>query len=202
MRVCITGAQSKIAFEFCGILSRRHVAVEHIEKVPISLGGEVPLDCDLYLLCHGLLRDRKMQDQSEAERRQGWHMNLESHSRIIDRLVRENDRARICVIGSESAYRGSFDDTYAAAKMLLHDYCKRKVLRTPGQQLVVISPGVISDCGMTTRRKDLDRLEARRRAHPMQRFLTAREVAEMAATLLLDQPYISSTVIRMHGGER
>lgn len=53
---------------------------------------------------------------------------------------------------------------------------------------------------MTTRRQDLRNLARRREAHPLGRFLKAREVAQMAHFLLYLAPYVSGTVVRMHGG--
>ena len=92
-----------------------------------------------------------------------------------------------------------YDDVYAISKMLIHSYVENKELK-PMQQIVAISPGIIEDAGMTTRRKDLKTLAFRKAQHPMRRFLRAREVAELAHHLLYHQPYIRNTVIRMHGG--
>ena len=124
-----------------------------------------------------------------------------SGSILNNRILATNSAARICVIGSESGYRGSYDGTYAEAKAVLHHYIEATCLR-PGQQLVGISPGIIADAGMTTRRMDTENLARRLEEHPKRRFLVAREVARMAQTLLYDQPYISGTIIRMHGGAK
>jgi NAD(P)-dependent dehydrogenase (short-subunit alcohol dehydrogenase family) len=168
-------------------------------EASISDRREFPLDADHYLFCQGLLRPKRMQDQTEAERAEGFEANLDSIKRACDAILAVNDSARICIIGSESAYLGSYDDVYAISKMLLHSYVERKEL-TPLQQIVAISPGIIEDCGMTTRRTDQNTLAFRKAQHPMRRFLRAREVAQLAHHLLFYQPYIRNTVIRMNGG--
>ena len=196
MTVCITGWRSKIAEEFRALMpaGERPVWGRPCE-------AEFPV-ADRYLFCHGLLRPKQMHDQTTKERDEGWMVNHISTACQCDRIIETNPKARICIIGSESAYRDSFDGTYAVAKRAVHLYVEGKALRSPGQQLVAISPSIIDDCGMTTRRLDHGNLRRRLAEHPMGRFLMAREVAQMAHTLLYHPPYISGTVIRMHGGLR
>jgi NAD(P)-dependent dehydrogenase (short-subunit alcohol dehydrogenase family) len=189
--IIITGWRSQIASEFRDMLGL--VDVRHGKP----LEPDFPLNADYYLFCQGLLRPKRMQDQTETERKLGFAVNLDSIKRACDAVLAVNDSARICIIGSESAYLGSYDDCYAISKMLIHSYVENKELK-PMQQIVAISPGIIEDAGMTTRRKDLKTL--RKAQHPMRRFLRAREVAELAHHLLYHQPYIRNTVIRMHGG--
>ena len=194
MSIGITGWRSKIAEEFRLILAPD---IQVCKETPCS--HDIDLTHSRYLFCQGLLRPKRMQDQTEAERTEGFEVNLDSIVRACDEVLAANENARICIIGSESAYKGSFDDVYAVSKMLVHSYVERKPLK-PGQQIVAISPGIIEDAGMTLRRKDKDKLDMRREAHPMGRFLMAREVAELAHHLLFHQPYLRNTVIRMHGG--
>ena len=191
MSVCITGWRSKIAEEFRSLLMEPAIWGKSCEPdFPVA---------DRYLFCHGLMRPKSMEDQTQDERDEGWLVNYISTVTLCDWIFNSQPNARVCVIGSESAYRDSFDGTYAVAKRSLHLYVEGRKLG-PGQQLGAISPGIIGDCGMTTRRHDTGNLDRRRNEHPMGRFLKAREVAEMAHHLLYHQSYISGTVIRMHGG--
>lgn len=155
---------------------------------------------DRFLFAHGLLVGKAPEDMTLAERMATMEVNYSWTAQAIDEIVATQDKARIVVIGSESAVHGSFDHAYADAKSLLHRYVERKRLRTPDQQLVAISPGIISDSGMTARRKDTQALTERVLAHPKRRFVTAAEVAELAYFLLYQAPYISGTVVHMHGG--
>ncbi len=196
MSICITGWRSKIDEEFRALLPGGEEAVWGKPAEP-----DFPV-ADRYLFCHGLMRAKSMEDQTQEARDEGWLINFISTATQCDWIISGNINARICVIGSESAWRDSFDGTYAVSKQAIHSYVEGKKLRSPGQQLVAISPGIIEDCGMTTRRRDLGNLARRRDAHPKGRFLMAKEVASLAITLLYHQPYISGTVIRMNGGDR
>jgi len=206
--IVVTGYTSKIAQEFEALKpfgSHTATMTDIRELMRLSYhrcrvpDDGFPLDAERYLFCQGLLRPKRMQDQTEEERAEGFEVNLDSIIRACDAVLAENPIARICIIGSESAYKSSFDDVYAICKMLIHSYVERKKL-APGQQIVAISPSIIEDAGMTLRRKDQDTLNFRRAMHPMGRFLQSREVAELAHHLLFRQPYIRNTVIRMNGG--
>lgn len=196
--IIITGWRSRIAEEFRACLPR-HSAFELARRAPHD---DVPTTADRYLFCHGLLRPKRSWEQSLNEVAEGYRANCTSITEACDRIIAANDHARICIIGSESAYRGSFDGVYAAAKADLHGYVEQVRLRTPEQQIVAISPCIVGDAGMTLRRDDVDNLERRRAEHPKGRFLRSREVANMAAFLLYDgSVFLSNTVIRMHGGQ-
>ncbi|CDX26697.1 hypothetical protein MPL3356_60502 [Mesorhizobium plurifarium] len=197
MTIVITGWRSAIAEEFRRLL-RSNEEIVHGKP----LDANFPLGAERYLFCQGLLRPKRIEDQTDEEIKEGIEVNYGSIVRACDLIFASNVLARVCVIGSESGYRGSFDENYASAKALLHSYVEGKKLTSQLQQLVAISPGIIGDCRMTTSRVDVENLERRRIAHPKRRFLTATEVAAMARTLLYFQPYVSGTVIRMHGGDR
>ena len=156
---------------------------------------------DRYLLCAGVLHSLHISDQSYEDQHMSLEVNLLDPVNLCEKIFARNSRARICVIGSESGFSWSYDGVYAAAKAALHRYVETRQLQ-PDQQLVCIAPGIIGDAGMTTRRKDKDRLVAREMAHPKRRFLMAHEVAAMAHHLLfVDEGYTSGVVIRMNGGE-
>jgi NAD(P)-dependent dehydrogenase (short-subunit alcohol dehydrogenase family) len=155
---------------------------------------------DRYLLCAGILRPLKLHEQTVAQITESMLVNLIRPMQLCDLILERNDKARICVIGSESGFSWSFDGTYAAAKAALHRYVETKKLK-PDQQLVCVAPSIIEDCAMTLRREDKENLERRRKAHPKQRFLKAVEIAKLIHFLLyVDQGYISNTVIRVNGG--
>ncbi len=197
MTVVITGWHSRIADEFRNLIDDDPALGAHCGDPGF------PLYAERYLFCQGLLRARAAEEQTDVEIAESVRVNYSSVQRTCNSILEVNDGARICIVGSESAYRGSFDGVYAASKALLHEYVEKTVLSSPDQQLVAISPGIISDAGMTLRRTDTTTLERRRREHPKQRFLTAKEVATMAYVLLyVDAGYTSGTVVRMHGGQK
>lgn len=190
--IVVRGASSKIARELNEIMPIQAVhRTEHI-----------PLNAERYLFCQGILRSKSGAEQTVEEKAESWRANYSITVRDCNLLIERNDRARICIIGSESAWRGSYDGTYADSKKAIHEYVVSKRLRTPAQQLVCIAPGVVGDAGMCTRRSDMDRLLARRLRHPKQRFLQAVEVARLIHYVLcVDKGYLSGVVIRMNGGE-
>jgi NAD(P)-dependent dehydrogenase (short-subunit alcohol dehydrogenase family) len=192
--IYVRGAQSAIAQELD--------AMCHV--VPVERGEQMPISGERYLFCAGLIRQKRMTDQTEAEIAETFVVNAVSVIRECDRLLSINPKARICVIGSESAFKGSFDGAYASAKAALHRYVETKRLPFPDQQLVCVAPTCIVDTGMNKQRNadGVKALEARRLEHPKQRWLQPIEVARMVHHLLcVDQGYTTNTVIRMNGGE-
>ena len=155
-----------------------------------------------YLFCQGLLRAKRLEEQTSDELDEGYAVNCRSIVEACQTILGENDRARICIIGSESGYRGSFDGAYAAAKRDLHAFIESVAVRGD-QQVVGISPSIVSDAGMTLRRADTDNLERRSSEHPKGRFLTSKEVADLAFFCLYGaSDYLTNHVIRLHGGLR
>lgn len=173
----------------------------HETVIQVKRGEHMPPDAVRYLFCQGLLTGKAYPDQTEQEIVDGYHVNYTWIANQCDRIFDANARARVCLIGSESGFAGSYDPVYAEAKRQLHLYTENKRLRTPDQQLVCIAPSIIADAGMTIRRKDVADLERRMEAHPKQRFLRADEVAGLIHHVLyIDQGYLSGVTIRMNGG--
>lgn len=155
-----------------------------------------------YVFAGGYLLGWSFKDQTWSQRARAWSDNYGEVVDACEKILDTNTAARIVIIGSDSGIKGSYDMAYAGAKAALHLYVETKRLAWPGQQLVCIAPGIISDAGMTTRREDIDRLKARAAKHPKGRFCSASEVARLAHFLLYqDGGYITGTTIRMNGGE-
>jgi NAD(P)-dependent dehydrogenase (short-subunit alcohol dehydrogenase family) len=162
--------------------------------------GQFPSDLDRYVLAAGVMYPRRLADQSFDETATSLAVNLTSVVRVCEHLLDANARARICLIGSES-FRGSYDTTYFVAKAGLNAYVERRRLCHPGQQLVIVSPTIIMDSGMTERRDDLDQVADRAQASPKHRFLYAAEVARLVHFVLWeDDGMLTNTVVSMNGG--
>ena len=71
---------------------------------------------DRYFFCQGLLRAKPADEQTEAEVAEGMAVNASQIIAACDAILAANERARICVMGSESGFSGYYDGTYAAAK--------------------------------------------------------------------------------------
>jgi NAD(P)-dependent dehydrogenase (short-subunit alcohol dehydrogenase family) len=193
--IAIRGAESKIAQE---LLHR----IPHDERrIVVLRGADMPLDADRYFFCQGLLRPKRIEEQSLDELTEGYAANAGQVISQCERILEHNESARVCVIGSETAYYGSYDGNYARAKRDLHTYIETRTLDRPEQQLVGISPNIIEDCGMTLRRADVGNVSQRRMAHPKGRFVFAAEIASLVHYLLyVDMGYLSGVMIRMNGG--
>lgn len=193
--IAIRGASSIIAQQLIAMLPDG----ERAEAIP--RGGSMPVSAERYFFCQGLLRSKSMADQTEDEIAESMTANYSETVFECDKILGANANARICVMGSESGYSGSFDGAYALAKEKLHRYVETKRLQYPRQQLVCVAPSIVSDASMTLRRLDRENLDRRRWAHPKKHYLLAAEVARMVHFLLyVDRGYTTGTVIRMHGG--
>ena len=189
--LAVTGLRSRIIEELIPLLPQGEQVVRIDEEPPVAWR---------YVLCAGTLNRKPLYDQSMTEITDSLHVNLVRPIQLCEAILRREGPARIVVIGSESGFAWSYDDTYAAAKAGLHRYVETRKLR-PDQQLVAIAPSIIADTNMTRSRKDTANLESRRLAHPKRRFLRAVEVARLIHFLLyVDEGYLSGQVIRINGG--
>lgn len=191
----INGNGSRIADEIRDMLDPDEGSMPlPTSRIPVSTGSR-------YLFCAGVLAGERIDEISAVGLADTWETNFALPAAAIETILKTDPLARIVVIGSESAITGSYDAAYAGAKAAMHRYVESRRVG-PYQQLVCVSPSIIGDAGMTTRREDTETLEARRLAHPKQRFCTAREVASLVKYLLYeDATYITGVTIRINGGE-
>lgn len=154
---------------------------ETVERIDADLSQadcffDIP-EADRFVLAAGVLIGKRMERQTASELLQTFTVNLIGTVRLCEVILDTNPRARIVVIGSESAFLGSFDQAYAVAKGGLCAYASwRKV--GPEQTLAVICPPIISDSGMTMRRADYPDILTKRKT------MTARRVAEWVRRVL------------------
>ena len=170
---------------------------------PVHRGERMP-DAERYLFCTGLIHQKRASHQTDDEIRDTFDVNFISVIRECERLIDNNPAARICVVGSESGFKGSFDAVYAAAKTGLHSYVETKRLKYPDQQLVCVAPTCVLNTGMNLQRNadGVVALERRCQLHPKKRWLQPVEVASMIHYLLcVDEGYTTGVVVRMSGGE-
>ena len=154
----------------------------------------------LYLICSGLLRPTPILDQSIAQVFDSFLVNSIGPVVASELIFQKYDNARVFILGSESARKGSYDMTYSLAKSTLKTYVSNKRLSN-NQQIVLISPSTVEDFGMTTRRHDLDRLRSYKDSHPKQRFLQSAELANVIINLFNSTDYITNVEIEINGGK-
>jgi NADP-dependent 3-hydroxy acid dehydrogenase YdfG len=174
--IAVTGRNTTIVKELS-----LYEPVERIEK------GSLPLTAQ-FVLAAGVLVGKRISDMTAIEAYETVNVNLIETMRICERILSTIPTARICVVGSCSGIKGSYDQLYGASKAGIHHYIKtRKVLDT--QQLVAVSPCIIRDSGMTERRSDYPRVLEERET------VSAKQVADVIYGLLTMTPAISNEVV-------
>lgn len=172
------------------ITGRRSTIIQELEAFePVERIESDYFPCTTkFVLAAGVLVGKRISDMSPIEAYETVNVNLISVLRLCERILTRIPTARICVIGSCSGIKGSFDELYAASKAGVHQYVKtRKVLDS--QQLIAVSPCIIADSGMTERRSDYPRVLEERQT------VSAREVAEVVYGLLSMTPIVSNEVV-------
>ncbi len=194
MTLCVTGGGTTIVNALRPLLPVGENII-HWDNLPN------PANADRFLFAQGKLTPTRARDQHGDEMLEIASANWLDVMEKTELALRCNSKARICVMGSESGFKGSFNEVYASAKAALHQYVETKRLEYPNQQLVAIAPTVIEDSGMTQKRDDLDKVlaagERRRRGH----WLSAHEVARIIKFVLYeDKGALCNVVIRVTGG--
>lgn len=178
----VTGYRTTIVQELAKLVS---VPVFRLNANLGQFGGVfvLPDYVDHFVLAAGVLRQAPIVEQSSFDVRISLAVNLVSVVRLCEVILAQRPHARICVIGSESGFKGSFDETYAMCKAAIHAYVTWKTV-TDSQSLMCIAPPIIRDSGMTYRRNDYPAVIDSRRT------VTAREVAEKVKSMLFDEQYL------------
>lgn len=132
-----------------------------------------------FLLAGGYLAGKVAAEQSVDETTQTFWANAAWPIRISESVLADMPGARVCIVGSASATAGSFDPMYAAAKAAVQAYVMFRDTKSP-QQLFAVAPGIISDSGMTRRRRDYPQVLEKRKT------VTAMDVAKVIVRHLWD----------------
>lgn len=200
----ITGASSAICQELTR-LSPEPVVVVGQEQVDMRDLAQITgmksmlQEHNRIVVAHGSCSDVPFLSRQPADIAESLFVNCVSEARLCEIALAANPSARICVIGSASAIKGSWDIPYWFGKAGLHSYVRERRLEHPGQQLVCVAPSGI-DCGMTLRRPEREIAELRQ-SHPKRRLVSPAEVAKLVHFLLfVDEGYITNTVIEINGG--
>ncbi|MDD1827103.1 SDR family oxidoreductase [Photobacterium sp. ZSDE20] len=150
----------------------------------------------------GVLYPKRILEQNHDEIIHSLKLNLLYIVKCCEFIIENNDMAKIIIVGSESGKKGSYDTSYFLSKAALRAYVREKKLAHKEQQILLISPSVIEDAGMTLRRKDVSNLESNKLSHPKQRLLKSKEVASIISMIIQDKmDYISNTEIEVNGGK-
>lgn len=156
----VTGAGSRIIHELADITGDQMVRLEMNLADP---GAALPLwlpDTRYFVLAAGVLHGKRILELSGAQIIECLAVNTINVIRLCEHILEQRDDAAICVVGSESGWKGSYDQLYAASKAAVHAYVKTRHVSGRYQQLVALAPPIIIDAGMTTRRPDFEQIKA------------------------------------------
>lgn len=173
MSWAVTGARSKIIAELADITGEQMVRIDMDLADP---GAPLPLgypDTRYFVLAAGVLHGKRILQLTGREIIECLAVNTVNVIRLCEDILARVDDAAICVVGSESGWKGSYDQLYAASKAAVHAYVKTRRVQGRHQQLVGIAPPIIIDAGMTTRRPDFEQIKAGAR-----KTVTSLQVAE------------------------
>lgn len=167
--IAATGYRSSIVRELASMSEMPIVRLSaDLHKVDCLL--DIPWS-KYFVLAAGVLHQKQTLSQSPSEIEESLAVNLVNVIRICETIFKYRENAVICVVGSYSGIKGSYDQTYAAAKAGVHQYvqCRQTVC---GQRIFAVAPHIILDSGMTERRKDYADIQGR------PGILSARDVAK------------------------
>lgn len=150
------------------------------------------------LIASGLLMQASTLEKTAEEKAESLKVNLSFPIALVELLISHFPKIDIIVLGSESGLKGSYDTEYALSKSALAMYVKEKKVGVH-QKLNLLSPSLVLDSPMTSRRTDLSSLNA---AHlPKSRFLSAVEVWQVAEWMFQSSDYLCNAVITLDGGK-
>lgn len=175
----VTGLRSKIITELGDITGEQMVRLEMDLADPAA---PLPLwlpDTRYFVLAAGVLHGKRILELTGPQIVECLAVNTVNVIRLCEHLLTTRDDAAICVVGSESGWKGSFDQLYAASKAAVHSYVKSRRVTGRYQQLVAVAPPIIVDAGMTLRRPDFEQIRVSSR-----KTVTALQVAERIQALL------------------
>jgi NAD(P)-dependent dehydrogenase (short-subunit alcohol dehydrogenase family) len=176
----VTGARSEIIKALGRVTKEQMVRLEMDYADPGAPLPEWLPDTRYFVLCAGVLHGKKILELTGAQIVECLAVNTVNVIRLCEHILDRVEDAAICVVGSESGWKGSYDPLYAASKAAVHAYVKTRRPLKRFQQLVAIAPPIISDAGMTTRRPDLEYVLKHRKT------TTSLHVAQRIYTLLKD----------------
>jgi len=108
----------------------------------------------------------------------------------------------IILYGSQSGFRGSWDDGYAASKGAIHSFVKAVCTKVaPDLRVVGIAPGIVGDTRMSSEIFAGDKLAKKAETIPLKTTATSREMAELTDFIMSDTcRFMTGSMIDINGG--
>lgn len=206
MRTVIFGASSNIAKELNWLylnheivnVSRSHEIFTEENFLSVN---RMFCENDVVIYLSSILRAIRIEDQTYDQIYESLRINTLIPIKIMRHLNKCHQRFTFCYISSESALKGSYDDSYFIFKGAVERFIEEFHLNSTESRVFGISPSTILS-GMTISRTDTERLETYRIAHRKGRFLDAPEFAKIVFLLCSKEfNYLSNTIVEVNGGK-
>jgi hypothetical protein len=156
---------------------------------------------DTIVYMSSVLRNKRLEDQSESEWNETFLINTIIPIKIVKFLNDNINNFTFCYIGSESASKGSFDDTYFLSKSSTQNFIEKFRLKSESSRIFTIAPSTILS-GMTLRRSDVSRLEQYRLGMRNKKFMSVEEISDIIINLCSTKfSYMSNETININFGK-
>ena len=206
MRVIIFGSSSEVAKAIIPLYSAQEIISinrDHyiFNKDSFFVKDDLFCEEDIIIYISSILYSDRIENQTYTQIFNSNLVNTIIPIRLIKYLDKNYSKFTFCYISSESAKKGSFDDSYHVSKGATDNFIREFRLGSKESRIFSIAPSTI-ESGMTNRRKDLERLNRYREEHPKKRFITADEIAKIIKNLCSDEfNYLSNTTVEINGGK-
>lgn len=172
---------------------------------PLSIKNsleKLKIKIDIFINFAGIIGNKKLQDEKFEETMKIINVNLISPMVILSKIIKKFNKDSICIlISSQSAFKGSFSDSYAISKQglvgVVNTLCSKLAPRT---RIVSVAPGITTNTKMTDKETKKD-LKIKSKTVPLKRFCSAENVADLCHFLISEKgKYFSGTTIHYNGG--
>lgn len=157
---------------------------------------------DVFINFAGIIGDKKLQDEKYEKTMEILNINLISPIVVLSKIIKKFSKDSICIlISSQSAFKGSFNDSYAISKHGLIGIVNTLCLKlAPKTRIVSVAPGITTNTRMTDKETKKD-LKSKSLTVPLKRFCKAKDVADICHFLISENgKYFSGTTIHYNGG--
>ena len=157
---------------------------------------------DVFVHFAGIMLSKSLPESSFEDIENMVKVNLTAPIYLVSQIIPKlSDNGLIIMIGSQSAYKGSYDDLYAITKAGIHGMVGSLAPKlAPNKRIINIAPGITRGTKMTDRRSEDDLANATSRV-PLNRLAEAKEIAQICLQLTNDTfSYMTGNTVDINGG--
>ena len=182
-----------------------HTVIECDLSSPESIANackSIDQKIDVFVHFAGIMLSKSLLESNIEDIENMVKVNLTAPIYLVSKIIPKlSDKGLIIMIGSQSAYKGSYDDLYAITKAGVHGLVGSLAPKlAPDKRIINIAPGITRGTKMTDRRSEDDLSNATSRV-PLNRLAEAKEIALICMELSNDTfNYMTGNTIDINGG--